>query len=140
MADPNREIPDESRTLVETRQGHRCLRCMGMGRDWHHRRSRRVRAGHRHCACNGALLCRTCHSWAHANPDEAQAVGLLVSQWVDEPGMVPVIGADGRWWELTCGDVMLPLTENDIVTDGVGGFVVSRTGTQDGQDEAHKVE
>jgi hypothetical protein len=140
MSDPDRDIPPESRMLVEQRQGMRCLRCGGHGYEWHHRRSRRVRAAHRHCACNGVLLCRTCHSWAHAQPDEAQALGLIVSQWVDEPLIVPLMGADGGWWENTCDGRSHPLTLADIVTDGVGGYVVSRTGMSDGQEQAHTVE
>lgn len=125
MGDPDRDIPQESRTLVEGREAGRCLRCLGRGRDWHHRRSRRVRAGHRHCACNGVLLCRTCHSWAHANPDEAQATGFVVSQWVDEPLMVPVFSGTG-WWQVTCDGRIHPVEATAVMSDGVGGYVVAR--------------
>lgn len=95
MADT--EIPQGSRDLVTARQAGRCLRCSGAGTDWHHRRSRRVRGEHRHCPCNGVLLCRDCHSWAHAHPLLAQAQGLVVSQWVDRPGEVPVTGLWDRY-------------------------------------------
>lgn len=138
MSDPDREIPDESRHLVENRTAGLCFRCGGRGCDWHHRRSRRVRAAHRHCPCNGLLLCRTCHSWAHANPDEAQATGYVVSQWVDEPFVVPVMVMG--WWEVQCNGKMQGLLPHDLVTDGVGGYVVSRTGPSDGQNEGNTIE
>lgn len=100
-----------------------CARCLGNGYEWHHRRSRRVREAHRHCACNGLLLCRTCHSWVHANPDEAQAVGSIVSQWVDEPFMVPFRTHTG-WWQLRCDGGYRQLREQDVLTDGVGGYLI----------------
>jgi hypothetical protein len=130
--------------MVQQREGGRCALCVGgRGVDWHHRRSRRVRADHRHCACNGLLLCRTCHSWAHANPDEAQAVGSVVSQWVDEPFLVPLHTALG-WWQLRCDGAYDPLTEADVVTDGMGGYRISRpvghTGQTGGPNEGHTVE
>lgn len=102
----------------------RCLRCGGRGSEWHHRRSRRVRAGHRHCPCNGAWLCRTDHRWAHAEPESARRVGLIVSQWVDEPFVVPHRDSMGWWWRLTCVGGMEPLTLDDVVTDGHGGYLI----------------
>jgi hypothetical protein len=118
----------------------RCFRCGGPGSDWHHRRSRRVRAGHRHCACNGVLLCRTCHSWAHSEVSEAQAAGLIVSQWVDEPFLVPVHNVPWSWWELCCNGDYQPVHEEHIVTDGVGGYMVSRMGLIAGLEPGHTVE
>lgn len=121
MADPDRFIPDESRRLVEGRERMRCGRCHGPGREWHHRRSRRVRAAHRHCACNGVLLCGTCHRWAHANPEDARATGFVIQQWEDEPLHVPQFRTDG-WWVLVCDGTMKPLQLGDVQTDGVGGY------------------
>lgn len=105
-----------------------CVRCNGRGYEWHHRRSRRVRADHRHCSCNGLLLCRTCHTWAHRNPDEARVTGFIVSQWVDEPFMVPVF-TEG-YWQPSCNGKWVPLAADDVVTDGFGGLLVSRVGPQ----------
>lgn len=143
MADPDRDIPPEQRALVEQRDRMRCAVCYGPGSHWHHRRSRRVRADHRHCACNGLLLCRTCHSWAHANPDEAQAVGTVVSQWVDEPFLVPFRTTTG-WWQVRCNGRYEPLREQDVVTDGVGGYLidlmVGLDGHTRGPNEGHKIE
>lgn len=85
-----------------------------------------MRAAHRHCACNGLLLCRTCHSWAHANPDEALATGYVVSQWVDEPCIVPVHA--WGWWQVICDGSATFIEPGDIVTDGVGGYTVSKRG------------
>jgi hypothetical protein len=124
VADPNKDIPQESRDLVTERERGLCFLCRGRGRDWHHRRSRRVRTMHRHCPCNGVLLCRTCHTAAHREPERSRVNGLLVSQWMDEPFAVPVMDAHG-WWQLLCNGKYVPLKLNDIITDGVGGFVVS---------------
>lgn len=83
-------IPQASRLLVETREIGRCLRCGMRGSDWHHRRKRSVKDEHQHCACNGVLLCRTCHTWAHAYPLEAKAKGYIVSQFQPSPGLTQV--------------------------------------------------
>lgn len=131
MSDPDRDIPAESRLLVEQRQNLRCMRCGGKGADMHHRRSRRVRADHRHDPCNLVLLDRSCHRWAHANPDEARVTGFVVSQWVDEPFLVPVMNPWG-WWQLQCNGGYAPLTMDQIATDGMGGFVVVLAGLTGG--------
>jgi hypothetical protein len=125
MADPDQAIPDESRRIVEEREQMRCARCNGRGSEWHHRRSRRVRASHRHCACNGTLLCATDHRWAHANPEAARAEGFIVQQWEDEPMNVPQRRPDG-WWVLVCNGDMKDVTEADIITDGYGGYVLAQ--------------
>lgn len=88
-------IPAASRRLVEDREQGLCLRCGGKGTDWHHRRSRSVRDGHTHCGCNGVLLCRVDHAWAHGNPALAQAQGWIVSRYVDEPSSVAVVTRHG---------------------------------------------
>lgn len=36
-----------------------------------------------HAIENLVLLCRTCHSWAHANPAGARKYGFIVSAWGD---------------------------------------------------------
>jgi hypothetical protein len=118
------------RALVRDRSRGRCFRCNGPGVDWHHRRSRRVVLPHRHCPCNGLWLCRTCHDEAHAEPERARVNGVIVSQWMDEPSMVPVMDAHG-WWQLLCNGKYEPLTLREIMTDGVGGYVVARVDTQD---------
>jgi hypothetical protein len=125
VSDPDKDIPEESRRLVTVRDHGRCVRCMGPGTDWHHRRSRRVREAHRHCPCNGVLLCRSDHRWAHDNPEEARASGLIVSQWMDEPFIVPQLRFDG-WWMLLCTGGGLGLSEMHVMTDGMGGYVVTQ--------------
>lgn len=94
------QIPERSRRLVEQRQGGLCARCGGRGVEWHHRRSRSVRGPHRHCPCNGVLLCSGCHTWAHGHPTEAQEAGLIVSRY-DEPQERP-IKTLGGWFSLDC--------------------------------------
>lgn len=84
------EIPSRARELVKRRTMGRCIRCGGPGSEWHHRRTRSVRDGHRHCPCNGVWLCLTDHQWVHAHPFEAKAEGLIVSKYEAEPGLIPV--------------------------------------------------
>lgn len=124
MPDRDREIPEESRALVRQRDMTLCARCNGRGTDWHHRRSRRVRAAHRHCACNGLWLCRTCHSWAHLNPAEARAEGMVVWQWVDEPMSVPHRRFDG-WWVAGCDGSLDAVNASSVTTDGMGGVALT---------------
>lgn len=100
-----REIPQWSRYLVENRDNHLCARCFTSGRrvplQWHHRRSRAVPGPHRHCPCNGLLLCGTCHLWVHSHPTEALAKGLIVSRSERHPFEVP-LRAMARWVSLHC--------------------------------------
>lgn len=83
-------IPPESRSLVERRDLLRCVRCGGPGAEWHHRRRRNVKDEHQHCTCNGVLLCKTCHGWAHGHPIEARNTGFIVSAHQPDPGTEPV--------------------------------------------------
>lgn len=85
------EIPTRSRELVRARDEDRCQRC-GSGRNlaWHHRRRRSVKGHFQHCPCIGVQLCPTCHRWAHANPEAAQKVGLIVPAHEECPWTVPV--------------------------------------------------
>lgn len=101
MADADRSIPTRSREIVNSRDRRTCVRCACPGREWHHRRSRSVRGEHRHCPCNGVLLCHSCHVWVHKNPADAQEVGLIVSRYEDEPFTVPVRTVYGVTWQ-TC--------------------------------------
>lgn len=94
-------LSPERRAVVEKRDRGLCVRCTGKGTDFHHRRSRRVRDKHTHCSCNGIMLCRTCHKWAHSYPLDAQAEGYIVSQWQESPGFVRVRGWVG-WLEMDC--------------------------------------
>lgn len=84
------QIPTRSREIVLERD-KRCVRCGASGLvQWHHRRSRRVTGTHQHCVCNGVLLCPTCHREVHANPQESNQRGLIVSSYIDEPASIPV--------------------------------------------------
>lgn len=85
------EIPTASRLIVGDRDRNRCVRCGGRGYEWHHRRTRAVRDVHQHCACNGVLLCRTCHTWVHQHPAEARPLGLIVSKFNATPFAIPVV-------------------------------------------------
>lgn len=83
-------IPTRSREIVMARD-RRCIRCGATGPvQWHHRRSRRVRDAHVHCAGNGVLLCPTCHAHVHAHVTESIERGLIVSAYIDEPETIPV--------------------------------------------------
>ena len=110
-------IPEESRRIVERREGRLCARCRGAGTDWHHRRSRSVRDLHQHCACNGVLLCRTCHEWAHRYPVQAKAQGFVVARHEAEPGAFPVRRLDG-WWLLLCDGSDVALSAEHVVMRG----------------------
>ena len=115
---PREAIPEESRRLV----GDRDVRCardgVALGTDWHHRRRRNVRDGHEHCPCNGVMLCRTCHSWAHANPAAALAKGWMVPTH-REPWRTPQWRPDG-WWLCLHDGSMLSLTALEVVSDPLG--------------------
>lgn len=95
------QIPTLSRALVRNREMGLCARCGGRGAEWHHRRSRSVRDEHQHCACNGVWLCKTCHSWAHANPFDARSVGMIVSRY-KSPTESPIWTADYGWVMFDC--------------------------------------
>lgn len=83
-------IPIHARLLVTERARQRCERCGGRGGHWHHRRGRAVVDEHTHCPCNGVLLCKTCHDWAHAEPLGAMETGFVVSRYQSQPGLVQV--------------------------------------------------
>lgn len=94
-------IPTKSRELVKKRDKDQCVRCRGRGTEWHHRRSRSVRGEHRHCPCNGILLCKTCHDWVHANPFHARSKGWIVSRHAD-PSEQQMDNVSLGWIRLQC--------------------------------------
>ena len=121
-------IPTESRLAVERRDVQMCVRCLGNGSDWHHRRSRSVRDEHQHCPCNGVMLCgrgnvKGCHGYVHSNPERARALGLIVPRYVEDPRLVPVRTTTG-WWILTCEGVALPLSPDQVEEGDVPRVVV----------------
>lgn len=73
-------IPRKTSEDVRTREQGRCLRCQSPGTDCHHRKRRREGG---HAIENIVLLCRSCHNWAHANPEQARKEGFIVSVWGD---------------------------------------------------------
>lgn len=95
-------IPASSRALVNTRDEWRCVRCNMPGNEWHHRRGRAVDDEHQHCACNGIVLCATCHRWVHSHPLIARIMGWIVSRAVRAPGTVPVSTQQHGWVLLSC--------------------------------------
>lgn len=74
-----------------------CQRCAAtQALEHHHRRLKGIGGSkhrtHAQHACNGILLCRKCHGWAHRGDRRtAEAQGFIVSQSVDEPGLVGVM-------------------------------------------------
>jgi 5-methylcytosine-specific restriction enzyme A len=123
--DPDTMIPAESREVVFTREHGLCARCCMRGSEWHHRRSRRVRGLHRHCACNGVLLCRTCHRWAHSNLWQASEDGWIVSIHEEFPASVPQHRPDG-WWITLCDGGGMALRADRVVIGITGRPVVLR--------------
>lgn len=49
-----------------------------------------MKDAHQHCACNGIILCTTCHEWVHSHPETAREWGLIVSAHETDPSSVPV--------------------------------------------------
>ena len=123
--DPDTVIPPESRETVFVREHGLCARCFMPGAEWHHRRSRRVRGPHRHCPCNGVLLCRTCHRWAHSRPDDAGEKGWIVSIYEDTPAAVPQHRPDG-WWITLCDGAGVPLRPDQVQVGPLGRPIVLR--------------
>lgn len=63
---------------VKERDRHVCQRCgvQRMHQDAHHIVRRSIRAT-RHQLSNGVTLCRECHSYVHAHPEESRASGFI---------------------------------------------------------------
>lgn len=84
-------IPTHRREQVNQRERYRCLRCGGRGAEWHHRRRRNVRHSHDpHCACNGVLLCPTCHRFVHRYKGQGRREGFILPAVVHDPYNQPV--------------------------------------------------
>lgn len=79
------EIPTAARKAVWERQNNQCARCGNAGHDIHHRMRRREGG---HGIANLVGLCRTCHSWVHAHPKQAQDKGFIVSPYVEDVSVV----------------------------------------------------
>lgn len=75
------DIPAATRRLVWERQDGQCARCGNRGTDIHHRIRRRDGG---HGIANLVGLCRTCHSWVHAHPKQAQDSGYIVGPYVED--------------------------------------------------------
>lgn len=60
-----------------------------------------MRDRHQHCACNGILLCRTCHTYVHKYPTVAMGLGFVVSRYEPWPESTPVKTVQG-WAIMTC--------------------------------------
>lgn len=76
---PRKNLYPESRgrEIVYNRAQGRCEACgSNNGSDWAHRKARSQMGGWE--PSNGLLLCRSCHSWCHANPTLARERGLIV--------------------------------------------------------------
>ena len=114
-----KSLSSAERAVVVDRERGLCARCGLPGTDWHHRRSRGVRGPHTHCACNGVLLCRADHQWAHANPDEARQQGFIVRRTIEEPSVIPTLRPSG-WFATDCDGALHPLRTTDIQFDSHG--------------------
>ena len=86
-----------ARELLHQRSRGRCEGCGGNATDYSHRRTVAVGGKHQWCPCNALHLCRTCHRWAHQNPDQARRRGWHVSRYTDEPGTVPALTIAGTF-------------------------------------------
>ena len=85
---------------VLSRDMWRCQRCGRAGTDHHHRRRRGIHSAHTDCRCNGILLCRACHQWAHTHPQQARETGYIISSYDAQPWKTPVQTIDGvRWYD-----------------------------------------
>jgi hypothetical protein len=107
-------IPGGVRVAVRGRDRQHCVRCGMKGAEIHHRRSKSVQDEHTHCTCNLIYLCgwgnhTGCHGWAHSNPFEAKASGLIVLRSVADPWSVPVMIATEGLMVLDCEGHRAPL-------------------------------
>ena len=65
---------------VREKDGHICQRCHGWGTEAHHVATRKRRPDLKHELSNGKTLCLDCHTWVHAHPKAATALGLLSTE------------------------------------------------------------
>lgn len=78
---------------------------------------------HQHCACNGVLLCLTCHAYVHRYPSVASGMGYIVSRHETRPSTVLVHSVQG-WCVMTCdGDAVWVDPINVLLDEGVPVYV-----------------
>lgn len=108
----------KARELLRERSRGRCEGCRGAATDYSHRRTVAVPDEHQWCPCNALHLCRTCHKWAHDNPEKARLRGWHVSRYMDTPSDVPAAIITG-WVTLDCeGSGQWVHDDSIIVSDG----------------------
>jgi 5-methylcytosine-specific restriction endonuclease McrA len=96
------QIPKANRQIVQGRAFGRCERCLKatLCGDHHHRRVRGMggsKASDRHDPSNLVWLCRSCHDWAHDNPQESTAAGFIVPRSSgNSPLQVPITDLAGQ--------------------------------------------
>lgn len=95
------QIPSKMRTVIRARDNNQCQRCGLAGTEIHHRRSRRTRDQHTHCACSLILLCSDCHRHVTVAVADARLEGMAVSIHDEFPGQTPVCTFMG-WVRMGC--------------------------------------
>jgi 5-methylcytosine-specific restriction protein A len=90
---------EAAKRLTEARDGGKCLRCLGVAQDVHHRLVRGM-GGSKAPAVAGLAnlvsLCRICHDWVHGHPGEAYKAGWLVGRST-VPANAPIRLSAGEW-------------------------------------------
>jgi 5-methylcytosine-specific restriction endonuclease McrA len=85
---------DNAKRIVVARDGGKCLRCWNEAADVHHRCPKKMGGTQdsyiAYGLANLASLCRECHDWVHAHPEEGYRTGYLVHSW-DDPADVPLV-------------------------------------------------
>jgi 5-methylcytosine-specific restriction enzyme A len=78
------------RKQILTRDDWKCVKCSGAANDVHHRKLKGMGGSKLlDTPANLISLCRTCHSWVHANPNESYKLGYMVHSW-DDPENIPI--------------------------------------------------
>ena len=89
----NKDTWTRTKKIVAARDGGKCLKCLGEATDIHHRIPRGMGGTsdpeRNYGLANLVSLCRECHDWVHANPQEARKTGFLVGSW-DDPAKFPL--------------------------------------------------
>ena len=79
------------RKQILVRDDWKCVKCSGAANDVHHRQLRGMGGSKLlDYPANLISLCRTCHSYIHANPAESYELGYLVHSW-DDPEDIPIV-------------------------------------------------
>jgi 5-methylcytosine-specific restriction enzyme A len=89
---------DDAKKQAAARDEGRCRRCGRPATDVHHRRPKGmggtsdlyIRLGLANLVC----LCRQCHDYIHAHPEEGYRTGFLVHSW-DDPADVSLMLKSG---------------------------------------------